>query len=801
MIISLEWLRAYVDMPLNLEQLADRLTMVGLEVEAVHGGDEALEHIVTARVEVVSPHPNADKLHLCDVWDGTATRRVVCGAPNVAAGQVAPLALPGARLPSGLTIQATQIRGQGSEGMLCSQKELGLGDDSSGIWVLPPETPVGRPLSIALGRDDARLEIGVTPNRGDCLSHVGIAREVAAICGTTLRYPDVSLEEGGPPIETLAAVAIHDPIGCPRYAARVIEGVRIGPSPDWLRRALEAAGVRSINNIVDVTNYVMMELGQPLHAFDYDLLREHRIVVRLAAAGETFTTLDGETRTLFDDTLLICDGVGPVAVAGIMGGLESEITDQTTRVLLESAYFDPTGIRRSSKKLGLRSESSFRFERGVDPEGTLRAVDRAAQLMAMVGGGVIAQGRIDAHPNPHRPVSLTLRVARTNRFLGTRLTAAQMAQALRSIEIDVTGEHADQLRVEVPSFRPDITREVDLQEEIARRVGFDQIPVTLPVSSLGGSPQDPYQRARQDVKDLLRGVGLTEVITYSFIGEQGLRKLNLGPDDPRLRPVAIRNPLSEEQAVMRTSLVPGILGAVCRNFDHRNDDLRIFELSKVFIPKAGAPLPDEPHQLVGALSGKRLPDPLYGQGEEVDFADAKGVVDLVLGAFHLDDVEYRAADIPPYMDARFGASAYCGEQRFGTLGPLHPQVADAFDIRRPLYLFELDFDRLFALRKPHPRYRPLPRYPEVARDMAIVLDAGVPVLEPLTYMKELREPLLEQIEVFDIFMHERLGKNKRSLGYRLVYRAPDRSLTDDEVNTLHGRLTEKVLKTFHATLR
>ncbi len=796
MIISLEWLRNYVDVAITLDQLADRLTMVGLEVEAVHRHHEALERIVVARVETVAPHPNADKLRLCDVWDGAATIRVVCGAPNVAAGQLVPLALPGARLPSGLTIRATQIRGQASEGMLCSQKELGLGEDADGIWILPEETPVGSPLAAALGCDDARIEIGVTPNRGDCLSHVGIAREVAAICGTVLRYPDVSLEESGPPIDTLAAVAIDDPVGCPRYAARVIEGVRIGPSPEWLRRRLEAVGIRSINNIVDVTNYVMMELGQPLHAFDYDLLREHRIVVRRAAAGETFQTLDGETRTLFDDTLLICDGVGPVAIAGIMGGLESEITDRTTRVLIESAFFDPTGIRRSSKKLGLRSESSFRFERGVDPEGTLRALDRAAQLMVQVGGGVIARGRIDA-----RPVNLTLRVGRTNQFLGTRLSAAQMAQALRSIEIDVTEEHADRLSVSVPSFRPDITREVDLQEEIARRVGFDQVPVTLPVTSLGGSPQDPYQRARQDVKDLLRGIGLTEVITYSFIGEQSLRKLNLPTDDPRLSPVAIRNPLSEEQAVMRTSLVPGILGTACRNFDHRNDDLRIFELSKVFVPKPNSPLPDEPHQLVGALSGRRLPDPLYGREEEIDFTDAKGIVDLVLGAFHLDEVSYRAADIPPYLDARFGASVYCGEQRLGALGPVHPQVAEAFDIKRFLYLFELDFDRLYALRKPHPMFRPLPRYPEVARDMAIVLDATVPVLAPLTYMKELREPLLEHIELFDIFMHERLGKNKRSLGYRLVYRAPDRSLTDEEVNALHGRVTDKVLQTFQATLR
>ncbi|MHC1741466.1 MAG: phenylalanine--tRNA ligase subunit beta [Syntrophobacteraceae bacterium] len=801
MIISLEWLRDYVDVPLGIEALADRLTMVGLEVEAVHGQSETLSHIVTARVQSVLPHPNADKLRLCDVWDGATTHRVVCGAPNVAVDQIVPLALPGARLPSGMTIQTTQIRGQVSGGMLCSQIELGLGDDASGIWVLGSDTPIGARLSTALGLDAVRIEIGVTPNRGDCLSHIGVAREVSAICQQPVRYPDCSMQETGPAVSSLAAVAIDDPVGCPRYSARVIEGVRIGPSPEWLRKRLEAVGVRSINNIVDVTNYVMMELGQPLHAFDHDLLREHRIVVRRAVTGEEFTTLDGEKRTLFDDTLLICDGVGPVAIAGIMGGLDSEITEKTTRVLIESAYFDPTGIRRSSKKLGLRSESSFRFERGIDPEGTVRALDRATQLMAQVAGGVIAEGRIDVYPLPYQPMSLTLRVERTNRFLGTELTGNQMAEVLRSIQVEVTSVDDDRLTVTPPPFRPDLTREVDLQEEIARLVGYDRIPVTLPISNLGASPQDLYQRARQTVKDLLQSLGLTEVINYSFIGEQSIAKLNLEPEDPRLHPVRVRNPLSEEQGVMRTSLIPGILQTACRNFDHRNENLRIFEVSKIFLPKQGAPLPDEPHWLAGALAGARLPDPLYGLPEEVDLTDAKGVVESVLACFHLDGIDYRMSDIPPYLDQRHSASVFCGQQWLGAFGPVHPQVAAAFDLKRIPYLFELDFDRLFALRKPHPMYRPLPKYPEVARDMAIVVDASVPVLAPLTFMKELREPLLEQIEVFDIFRHARFGENKKSLGYRLVYRAADRSLTDEEVNALHSRLTERVLDRFHATLR
>lgn len=801
MIISLEWLRSYVDIPLSVDRLTDRLTMAGLEVEAVEESARGLDRVITARTQTVSPHPNADRLRLCDVWDGSRVHRVVCGAPNVSPGQIVPLALPGARLPSGVTIEEARIRGQTSAGMLCSRKELGFGEDADGIWALPPETPVGEPLATVLGLGDVRIEIGVTPNRGDCLSHIGIAREAAAICGTALRYPDCTLEETGPPIEGLAAVSIVDPVGCPRYCARVVENVRVAPSPEWLRKRLEAVGIRSINNIVDVTNFVMMELGQPLHAFDHDLLRENRIVVRRATAGEPFTTLDGEKRALFDDTLLICDGVGPVAVAGIMGGLDSEITEKTTRVLIESAYFEPTGIRRSSRKLGLRSESSFRFERGVDPEGTPRALDRAAQLMARLGGGRIARGRIDTYPNRHRPITLGLRVERTNRFLGTRLSGRRMAEVLRSIEIQVTDEETDRLAVGVPSFRPDITREVDLQEEVARLVGYDQIPVTLAVAGLDASPQDPDQQARHMVKDALRSAGLSEVINYSFIGEAGLRKLRLAEDDPRLDPVRVLNPLSEDQGVMRTSLLPGILQTASRNFDHRNEDVRIFELSKVFLPNPGAPLPDEPHRLACVLAGKRLPDRLYGQQEEVDFTDAKGVVESVLECFHLEEITYTSRGTPPYLDARCSASVLCGERWIGCLGPVHPQVAAAFDMKRIPYVLELDFDALCALRKPHPMYRALPKYPEVARDLAIVVDARVPVLDPLDYIKGLEEPLLEQIEVFDIFRHARLGDDKKSLGYRLVYRAADRSLTDEEVNDLHGRLTEKVLERFQATLR
>lgn len=801
MIVSLKWLRDYVDIPLSVNDLADRLTMVGLEIEGIRQQSEFLEKVMTVRLEEIRKHPRADRLHLCKVSDGRKTYRVVCGAPNLEPGITVPLALPGGTLPSGMTLEETHIRGELSQGMLCSQKELQLGEDASGIWHLPPETPIGVPLAEALGRDDVILEVGITPNRSDCLSIIGIAREIAAICGASLRYPPVSVEEQGPSVDTLSSVTVLDSVGCPRYTARIVEGVRIGPSPAWLRQRLEAVGLRPINNIVDVTNFILMELGQPLHAFDFDRLSEHRIVVRRAKEGERFTTLDGVERTLFDDTLLICDGSGPVAIAGIMGGLDSEITSDTTRVLIESAYFQPQCIRRSSKKLGLRSESSYRFERGIDPDGVLRALDRAAQLMQEVGGGKIASGRIDVYPHPiERPV-LTLRVARTAQFLGTPIEAPEMAKVLRSIEMDVEPVDSDRLKVIPPSFRPDITREVDLSEEVARLIGYDRIPVTYPEVVIHTEPDDPHRRMREEAKGVLKECGFFELITYSFISLQSLQKLGLPSDDPRLRPLQLLNPLTEEQAVMRTSLIPALIQTVRYNFDRQNDDLRVFELSKVFLPRKDNVQPNEAFHLVGALTGKRNPHLLYGGEAEVDYADVKGSVECILDLFHGESVRYAAENLPPYLDPAAAATVFFNGEPVGVLGRLHPEIGENFDLKKPVFLFELDFDRLYALGRPRPLYQPLPKFPSVVRDMALIVDEDLPVQEPLDFILKEQEPFLERTEIFDLYRNPQFGAGKKSVGYRLTYRAADRSLTDDEVNDIHNRLVKKVLDTFRASLR
>ena len=799
--VSMNWLRNYVDIPLSVEELAHRLTMVGLEVEGVRDLGQPYRHVITAKIEAILPHPRADRLRLCDLSAGRESFRVVCGAPNIQVGKVVPLALEGARLPSGTEIRAATIRGETSRGMLCSQKELGLGDDASGVWILPSETPAGVPFGEALGLDDTVLEVGVTPNRCDCLSMVGIAREVAAICGTRLRYPPSTLEETGPPVDRLGVVTIEDPEGCPRYAARILEGVAVGPSPSWLRRSLESVGLRSINNLVDVTNYVLMELGQPLHAFDLDRLAQNRIVVRRANLGEKFITLDGVERTLFEDTLLICDGREPVAVAGIMGGLYSEISPQSTRVLIESAYFQPRSIRRSSRKLGLRTESSYRFERGIDPEGVLRAVDRAARLMMELGGGQIARGRIDVYPNPYRSPVIELRVDKVNAFLGTKLDASRMAQALKSIELEVEPLDKNRLKVVPPSFRPDLTREEDLAEEVARLNGYDQVPVTMPWVATQSAPLDPHMRLRHETKALLQGCGFLEVLNYSFISRDWLRKLRLPPDDPRLDPIAVLNPLSEDQGVMRTSLIPGLIETARHNFDHRNDDLRIFELSKVFLKREGEVLADEPHRLAGLMAGKRVPGALYGSAESVDFADVKGVVEEVLELFRIPGVRYAARDLPPYLDPYRSATLFCGSDGIGSLGRLREEVREAFDLRNPAFVFDLDFDRLYSLLGPPSRFRALPKFPSVARDMALVVDEELPALEIQDFLLQQQEPLMEQVEIFDIYRHPQMGPGKKSLGYRVVYRAADRSLTDEEVNAIHTRLAEKVLRQFQATLR
>lgn len=651
-----------------------------------------------------------------------------------------------------------------------------------------------------MGVRDFLIEVGITPNRGDCLSIIGIAREVAALCKTSVKYPAAVPNEAGPPIETLTSVTLDAPEGCPRYAARLIQGVTIGPSPQWLKNRVEAIGIRSISNIVDVTNYVMMELGQPLHAFDFDRLRQSRIVVRKAEPGERFTTLDGVERDLPENTVMICDGVGPVAIGGIMGGLNSEIKPDTANVLIESACFDPLSIRRSSKKLGFKTESSYRFERGTDPEGVLRALDRAAALMLEVGGGAVAAGKIDVYPEPIKAPETVVRVDRANRFLGTGLSASEMKETLERIEMRVDQLDSNRLRVVPPSFRTDVTREIDLYEEIARLSGYDGIPVTSPVASVEAAAFNPHQRARGELKNLLVGAGFFEVINYSFISCESIRKLGFPEDDPRMSPIRVKNPLSDELAVVRTTLLPGLLQNARYNFDHRSESFRIFELSKVFLSRKEDMLADEPHHAAGVLAGKRISQGLYG-ADDLDFTDVKGVVEAIFKFMRINEVKFQAQSLPPWLDPNRSTCVFAGGGLVGELGKVNAGVLEAFDIKRPLFAFRLDFEKLFALKGPVPVYRGLPKFPPVARDMALIADEEMPVEEPFEFIRSLNEPLMESVEIFDIFKSDQLGADKKSIGYRITYRAPDRSLTDEEVNALHVEVIGKVTARFAVSLR
>ena len=801
---SFRWLKSYVEIDADPKEVAERLTMAGLEVETVEDRYPHLKGVVAVKITKIDKHPKADKLQICLCHDGSREYRVVCGAPNVSEGIVVPLVLPGTILPSGNRIQEVTIRGERSHGMLTSEKELELGDDASGLLILPDDTPLGQPLDKALGIEDYILEVAITPNRGDCLSVLGIAREVSALFGTALKYPEIELAEEGPSVFDVAQVVIEDADKCPRYTARVLFDVKIGPSPKWMRDRLESAGVRSINNIVDVTNYVMLEMGQPLHAFDYDRLTEHKIVVKCAHDGERFVTIDGQERTLFSDTLLICDGGGPVAIGGVMGGENSEIGEDTKHVLIESAWFNPSSIRRTSKKLHLSTESSYRFERGVDPEGVVTALNRAAQLMMETAGGKLAKGIIDVYPRPYKRPVLNLRIGKTNTYLGTNFSRQEMADALTRLEMDVKVLDNDTLEVVPPSFRLDITREVDLTEEVARILGYDNIPTAHPQTVVLGHEKNEHLRLRDELKNFLRGTGCREIITYSFISQISLKKLGLEQNDIRLNPIKLLNPLSEEQAVMRTSLVPGILNIVRYNLDRENENLRLFELSKVFIPEAGQnlgdPLPDERFNLVVALVGRRGQSELYDYGP-FDYTDIKGFAEAIMEFFRVSSVKYLPGEADPYMDPVISAGVFVGEERVGVVGRINPLVAEEFDIEEPVWLLELDFEKLFKLRGPEIRFVPLPKYPFVARDLAIVVDEEFPVQEVIDFLKGLNNPLLERVEIFDIFRSDRIGKGKKSVGYRLIYRERTRSLTDEEVNKIHDDIARKLVEHFGVKFR
>ena len=800
--VSLSWLNDYVSMDMEIGRLIDLLTMVGLEVEAVEDRFEHLKSVVTGRVETVTAHPNADKLKIGGVTIGDRTLRIVCGAPNLKAGQIVPVALPGTRFPEGTILKESVIRGERSQGMICSEGELGLGTATAGIMVLDNETPPGLSLNQALHLSDTVLELGITPNRPDCLSLIGVAREIAGIFNSPLRYPDTSINDSQPRIDGFTSVKIEAPELCPRYAARLLFGIKVGPSPHWLKDRLLSVGLRPINNIVDITNFVMLETGQPLHAFDFDRLARHCIVVRKAMDGEPFFTLDQKQRRLSADMLMICDGEKPVAVGGVMGGMNSEIEADTTRVLLESAYFNPVSIRKTSKRLGLSTDASYRFERGVDPDGTITAINRAAKLMAEITGADIVPGLIDEHPQPASSSRITLSVSDTNRLLGTDLKRDTVQALLQAIEFAVEPKNDNHLVVTPPSFRVDVSRPEDLMEEVARHWGYNKIPSTYPAIPARGRAVNSRLILRRILKQFMVGFGFSEVINYSFIAANSSDRLRLHRDDPRRNTVVILNPLTEEQAEMRISLVPGLLETVHRNLSKQEKNLRLFEIGKIYTGRGREELPLESEILAGLLTGSLREDSWLGGERVCDFYDLKGVVEALLDRLGVNGIEFKKLERNDCSYSRPGYSALilADARPLGRIGEIAPPVLNDFDLKQTAYIFELDVDELLPMIPTAKVSRALPKFPSVSRDATLIVDKSVEAGRILKGVEELNEELIEAVQLFDVFEGRPIPSGKKSISFRIVYRSAQRTLEDEEVNRLHKSITSTLLDQFKATL-
>ncbi len=810
--VSLSWLKEFVEVPVGVDELCDRLDMTGTKVEAVHRVGAGLDGVVVGRVLTRERHPDAEKLSYCTVDVGAAEPvRIVCGATNFAPGDRVPVACVGATLPGGLTIKKAKLRGLVSEGMMCSAAELELGGDASGLLILPADAPVGVPFAEYRGMADTVLELEVTPNRPDCLSVAGVAREVGAVLGTAVTVLEPVVSESGEPASDLVSVEIEDPALCPRYTARVIRGVTVGPSPDWLVERLAAAGARPVNTIVDVTNYVMFELGQPLHAFDMGTLgtRDGRtaIIVRTARSGETMRTLDGQDRVLAEDALLIADPDGPVGLAGVMGGEDTEVSEATVDVLLEAACFDTASISRTSRRLGLISEASLRFERGVDPDLAERASARAAALIAELAGGTVAPGVVDAYPGRREPRVLEVRTARVNAVLGTALSTAEIAAFLVPLGLGVRAG-GEALTVTVPGYRPDLEREIDVVEEVARLHGLESIASTMPGGRGRVGGRSEVQRTHARIGAAARAAGLDEHIGYSFGDPADAERLGweFARDE---RPVALINPMSGEQSVMRWTLAPSLLRAVSHNQRRGVGDVHLYEMGGAFITADGRKQPKERLTLAGALAGSWRRPGWNDPGVTLDFFDAKGVLESLMDALHVKRWTVRSSTRPWLQEGRSGDVVVEGDV-VGWIGEVGPAALDAFEVTGPVALFEISVPALVkACSRESRAYRDIPRHPAVSLDLALVVDEAVAADRVSAAILSAGGALLESARLFDVYRDpadapdgsRRLPVGTKSLAFSLSYRAPDRTLADEDVRPLHEKVVRKVAAAVGAQVR
>ncbi len=806
--VSYNWLKDYVDIEMSPRELGHNLTMTGLEVEAVEPSGQSLDGLVVAKILDIQPHPQAERLSVCQVDTGKNKIQVVCGASNLEVGALVPFAAAGVKLPNGTVIKESQIKTVNSKGMLLAEDEMGLTDDHTGVMILPPDLAPGRPLSLQdvaidqMALSDWMLDVAITPNRPDCSCVLGIAREIAAITGQRLKKPRIEIEEGLKPIEDLTSITILDPVACPRYAAGVIQDIVLGPSPFWMRYRLFLSGIRSINTIVDVTNYVMLELGQPLHAFDYDRLRENRIVVRRAVEGETFTTLDGESRILNSEMLLICDGERAVALAGIMGGLNSEIFAGTKNILLESAFFDPVTIRRGSKRLELSTEASYRFERGCDIEGVTIALRRAISLISSLAGGKVASGLIDNYPRPYIPYDIGLRINKTNRILGTTLSKDIIRSYLEALEMEVHDVSESEFKVRAPSFRVDITREVDLIEEVARLYGYENIPVTYPSIKPDQLVESPEIILRDKIRSIMVALGFTEIITYSFISPDFADVLGAKENSPLRSFVRLLNPLSADQSVMRTSLVPGLISTIKNNIIHDEKDLRLFEWGKVFHQKEGDQLPQEKIHLAAIVTGLYQHKAWHSDDRYFDFFDIKGSLEVLLKALGLEEITFkREVDIPGY-DPDVSSGVYSAGTLIGRVGRVALKVMEANGLNtEDAYIFELDIGAFLQQVPESRKFRSYSKYPAVFRDISLLVNQDTESDRIIKIIKKEGGELLESVQIFDLYQGEKLNPFEKALAFKLCYRSKKETLDGGKVNQLHEFIIEKLRQKTGGRLR
>ncbi len=794
--IPMQWMSQYAPIPCGAEEYQNKMIMIGNGVEGYEDLGAEVQNVVVGRVLTCVPHPNSDHLH-CTTVDvgGPEPLHIVCGAPNCRAGMLTAVALNGAHLPGGVKIKKGKMRGEVSEGMLCSSEELGVPVElypsvgAAGILEFHEDYPLGADVRPILGIDDTVMDFEVLANRPDCLSVWGMARETAVACGTTFQKPEITVIEKGGDIHDHVKVEVLDSDLCPRYVARVIDNVRIGPSPMWLRKYLHGAGMRSINNVVDITNFVMLETGHPMHAFDLDKVEGNHIIVRRAVEGEHITTLDGKPHPLTPGQLVICDAVKPSCLAGIMGGEESEITEKTHTVMFECAVFDRASIRVTSRSLGIRTESSGRFEKGVSPKTAMEAMDRACQLIHELDAGDVGCGCIDLYPHPLEKQVITASCKRMAQRAGVDIPPETSEQILRQLHFDVTRD-GDTITATVPDYRQDVEGEADLCEEVLRVYGYDHIPSTRLRGETTHGGRSERMRLKDEVAQVLVGQGMCEILNFSFVSPKQIDKLGLSEEDPRRHALAIRNPLGEDTSVMRTTLVPSMLTTLALNMNHGNEAARLYEISTVFDPdhRTAEKLPTETQKLM-----------LGAYGKEEDFYTLRGVVELLLEHLHIPVTIQRGGDC--YYHPGRKAVMMHGDTVVCVLGEVHPAVRERFDMPMRAYVAELDMEVLMALRQQMGAVKPMPRYPAVTRDLSLVMDEHTEVGPLLKDMAQAGGAMVEDARMFDVYRSAVLGLDKKSVAFSFVLRGADHTLTDEEIAKAMSRIQRVAAEKYNAILR